>query len=121
MEIIPALKENKRDADAKKMFDPVYQQQRDMLNEDPDSAEQMNNLAWLCARTDERLDEALKLSQRAVSLAPDNYAYIDTLAECNFRVGNFKEAVELETKAMEMRPADEFIQEQLVRFRKGKE
>src|SRR5947209_14069321 len=34
----------------------------------------MNNLAWLCARCGEKIDEAVKLSQSAIEMEPDNAA-----------------------------------------------
>jgi tetratricopeptide (TPR) repeat protein len=43
---------------------------------DPDA---MNNLAFLLAQTGDNLDEALKLARQAVSKAPNNPAYQDTL------------------------------------------
>jgi tetratricopeptide (TPR) repeat protein len=79
----------------------------------------VNNLAWLCARCDERLDEALELSSRAIEEMPQNFAYLDTAAEANFRKGNPAKAVELEEFALTFRPKDTFMIEQLERFRKG--
>jgi len=39
----------------------------------------MNNLAYLLAQTGDSLDEALKLARKAVSQAPNNPAFLDTL------------------------------------------
>jgi predicted Zn-dependent protease len=80
----------------------------------------MNNLAWLCARCDQKLDEALDLSKQAVAAQPDNAAYIDTLAEVHFRRGDAAEAARLESQALRFKPDDEFMQRQYLRFKAGK-
>jgi hypothetical protein len=51
-----------------------------------------NDLAWLCARCGERLDEAVKLAKAAVGSSPDTAAYLDTLAEAQYRAGNREES-----------------------------
>jgi tetratricopeptide (TPR) repeat protein len=77
----------------------------------------MNNLAWLLARSDVNLDEALKLATRAIELDPENAAFLDTAAEANFRAGNAPEAMRLEQLALEQNPDDGFMTRQLERFR----
>lgn len=52
---------------------------RRTLSEHPDDTNAMNNLAYLLAQTGDSLDEALKLSRKAVSKDPNNPAYLDTL------------------------------------------
>ncbi len=116
-DIVPALKRLNRPEEAKVFFDRARAQARAKLDADPDSAEHRNNLAWLYARCDEQLDEALKLAREAVAAQPDNAAYLDTLAEAQFRLGNHEEAIRLETRALEIRPDDAFMREQLERFR----
>jgi tetratricopeptide (TPR) repeat protein len=119
LEAVPALKDRGRAAAARKLFDRGYAQVKRQLDADPDSPEMMNNLAWLCARSGERLEEAVRLSQKAIAADPVNYAYIDTAAEALFRTGDAAEAVRLETRALEFRPDDTFMREQLERFRAG--
>jgi tetratricopeptide (TPR) repeat protein len=76
----------------------------------------MNELAWLCARCRERLDEALELASRAVAISPANASHLDTAAEANFQVGRLDEAVRLEKMAVELEPTNAFMREQLARF-----
>jgi tetratricopeptide (TPR) repeat protein len=113
------LKQNGRENEAKKMFDRVYSQARTRVDSSAlrPAPGPKNDLAWLCSRAGERLEEALELATSAVSTDPDNPAFLDTLAECQFRLGHRDRAVDLETKALEMRPDEKFMKEQLERFR----
>jgi predicted Zn-dependent protease len=76
----------------------------------------MNSIAWLCVRCGQHLDEALRLAEGAVALDPDNPALLDTAAEANFRLGKAERAVKLESRAVELRPEDSFLREQLQKF-----
>jgi tetratricopeptide (TPR) repeat protein len=115
-DIVPALNDIGKTEDAKKCFDAAYKNLKDIITADPTDPEAKNNLAWLCARCDQRLDEAVKLSQEAVTAAPANSAYLDTAAEAHFRAGDPAKAVQLETKALQLKPNDSFMTEQLKRF-----
>jgi tetratricopeptide (TPR) repeat protein len=75
-----------------------------------------NNLAWLFARCHRRLDDALQHALRAVELDPDNAAYLDTLAEAHFHLGDRDAAVRHSRLAVQRRPQDTTLQEQLRRF-----
>jgi tetratricopeptide (TPR) repeat protein len=119
LDLVPYLKERGRADDAKAVFNKAYETANAKLAVDPLNPEQLNEVAWLCARCDERIEDAVKMAMRAVSLAPESYAILDTAAEANFRAGNAKKAVELETRALELKPNDKFMLEQIARFRKG--
>jgi tetratricopeptide (TPR) repeat protein len=116
------LQETGRNEPAKALFEKVYQIAHDRLvagglaDGEPGAN---NDLAWLCARCGERLDEAIKLAQAAVDASPETAAYIDTLAEANYRKGNCAEAVRLETKALSLSPDNEFMKKQLQRYKSG--
>ncbi len=116
VDLVPALKENNHPREAETIFRRVYESIAPMVNENPENAEFQNNLAWLCARCDQRLPEALDRANRAVETSPDNPAYIDTLAEVHFRLGHTIKAARLERRALELRPDDTFMLEQLKRF-----
>jgi tetratricopeptide (TPR) repeat protein len=113
----PLLKAAGRDADAQALFERAYDDLKLVLKGDPADPEVNNNLAWLCARCGEKLPEALEMSQRAVEAEPDNGAYVDTLAEVHFRMGNSAQAAALEERAVKFRPTDQFMRTQLERFR----
>jgi tetratricopeptide (TPR) repeat protein len=119
-DVVPALQDTGRTEDAQKCFDAAYKDLHDVLTASPEDAEAKNNLAWLCARCGQHLDEAVRLADAAVASAPDNAAYLDTDAEAHFRNGDSAGAVRLESRALEFRPEDTFMKEQLARFRLGK-
>ena len=120
-DLVPYLRERGKDDDAKAVFERAYKIHRAQLDADPTSAQEMNNLAWLCARSGERPQEALELATQAITIAPDNYAYLDTAAEAHYRLGNHEKAIALEERALQLKPGDRFMTEQLERFRAGLE
>jgi tetratricopeptide (TPR) repeat protein len=119
VDVVPHLKAGGRITEAAKLFEHAYAVKRARLDAQPNEPSVMNEVAWLCARSGERLDEALELATRAVELAPDSAAYLDTAAEANFQVGRVREAVRLETLALTLEPGDAFMTEQLERFNRS--
>jgi len=83
-------------------------------------ASNLNGLAWTCATNDVFLPQALTAAERAVALEPKNTGIMDTLAEVHFRMGNAPKAIEIETQASAMEPTDNYLKEQIARFRSGK-
>jgi uncharacterized Ntn-hydrolase superfamily protein len=83
-------------------------------------ASNLNGLAWTCATNDVYLDEALQAAERAVSLEPKNTGILDTLAEVHFRRGDAAKAAEVESKALALEPQNNYLTEQLNRFKTGK-
>ncbi|HYO09006.1 MAG TPA: HEAT repeat domain-containing protein [Tepidisphaeraceae bacterium] len=118
--IVNWLKETNRPAQARDLFDRIYEAAKIRLDASPAKAGPRNDLAWLCARTGERLKEARDMAQAAVDEMPDNGAFLDTLAEATYRLGDRDKAIELELRAMQLSPDKKFMTEQLERFRAGK-
>jgi tetratricopeptide (TPR) repeat protein len=116
IDIVSALKHLGREDEARRIFGKFYGNYRKELAEDPHDPEVLNNIAWLCARCDEHLEDAARWSQEAIRLAPANAAYLDTAAEAAGRVGRWAEAVRLESAALELTPGDRFMMGQLGRF-----
>jgi len=83
-------------------------------------ASNLNGLAWTCATNDVFLPQALTAAERAVALEPKNTGIMDTLAEVHFRMGNAQKAIDIETQASAMEPTDNYLKEQIARFRSGK-
>lgn len=117
IDVILALRELHRKEDAARIFDGSYTALKRAMDNYPPEPVVMNGMAWLCARCDEHLDEALELATAATRIAGGDGAFLDTAAECNFRVGRRAEAVRLETQALRFQPGDRFMRSQLKRYR----
>ena len=121
IDVVPHLKSLGRERDAQRLFNHAYAAARKRLDASPDDANAMNELAWLCARCRERLDEALELATRAIAISPANASHLDTAAEANFQVGRVEEAARLEKMAVELEPTNAFMREQLERFESARQ
>ena len=118
-DLLPALEAAGLYAQADELFNTTFTHLREICHDFPQSARHHNNLAWMSARCNRQLEEALLLSRRAVELEPASAAYIDTLAEVSFRLGKIEDAVSHEQRCLEIEPDNAQYQEQLSRFRKA--
>ncbi len=81
-----------------------------------DDAQALNNFAWALL-TEERFGGqyaklALKLSQKSNELTKQgNWYYVDTLAHAHFALGDVKEAIRLERRAVELAKGDTRVSE----------
>jgi tetratricopeptide (TPR) repeat protein len=117
LDVVDALEKTGRKDEAERVFDVVYDELKRRIKDEPAEVNHANNLAWMLSRMGRRPAEAVELSQRAIAAEPTNPAYLDTAAEAEFRAGNVDEAIRLETKALQLRPHDKFMRDQLERFR----
>jgi tetratricopeptide (TPR) repeat protein len=94
-------------------FEKMVTQMKEVLRLEPDHADALNYLGYSYADRGTRLEEALQLIQKAMSLKP-NMGYItDSLGWLYFKLGQYdKAAVELE-KANQLTPDDPVITEHL--------
>jgi tetratricopeptide (TPR) repeat protein len=116
-DIVPALQADGRIELSDKIFDAAYESLQQKMLAEPQDPMPKNNLAWLCACSGKKLDEARQLSAQAVNQDPDNAACLDTQAECFMRSGQPARAVEIETHAVAIKPDDVYMQKQIARFR----
>jgi len=79
----------------------------------------LNGLAWACATRGIFLDQARLAAERGVALEPKNADILDTLAEVYFRAGDSAKAIEVETRAARIDPKNQYLKDQIVRFRGG--
>ena len=75
---------------------------RKLLSRDPDNANLLNTLGYKLLSYDDRLNEAMVLIDKALSLSPDDPAIIDSMGWAHFRLGNYAEAVKHLQRAMEL-------------------
>ncbi len=115
-DIVPKLDAADRREVADQLFDKIYQRSQQAIEVFPNSASLHNNIAWTAARCDRRLEDALRLAKRAVELEPESAAYIDTLAEAHFRLGQRDEAIRHAKRCLEIEPDNDHFQKQLKRF-----
>lgn len=65
-----------------------------LLAKIPNNTGILNNLAYMLAKNNERLDEALRYAERAYELSPNNPGFLDTYAYVLYKNGKFPEAAE---------------------------
>lgn len=86
---------------------------RRVLKLDPEFHAAMNYLGYTFAEAGMNLEEALSLVSRAVTLDPDNGAYVDSLGWTYFRLGRTDQARGMLERAARLDPEDATLQEHL--------
>lgn len=84
--------------------DSAIGQFREILKKDPNNVPSMNNLAWLTRDRDPA--GATALATRAVALAPNSSAVLDTLGWLKLKNGKAVDSLPLFKKAHDLRPQD---------------
>jgi tetratricopeptide (TPR) repeat protein len=115
--VVPELEKAGRPELADQLFDHTYTIMANTCQLFTYGARVRNDLAWMSARCNRRLDEALTLARRAVELSPNTASYIDTLGEVHFRRGDVVKAIECIERCLEIEPSNAGFQAQLDRFR----
>ena len=94
-------------------FSDVVRAMETVLTHDPDHADALNYLGYSYADRGINGQEAVKLTQRAVALKPDNGYYIDSLGWALFKVGRVDEALHTIQRAANLVKDDPVIFEHL--------
>ena len=94
-------------------FDDVVRAMESALTIDPKHADALNYLGYTYAERGVNIQQALSLTQRAVSLKPDNGYYIDSLGWALFKMGMLDEAKAEITRATTLVKDDPVIYEHL--------
>jgi tetratricopeptide (TPR) repeat protein len=107
-----------------KLYSDAIQHYKEALKIEPNNAESHNSLAWLYATCEDPQwrdpHAALEHAGRAVELSHWKEAgFIDTLAEANYASGNYREAVRVQSIALQLAPRDPELQEHMARYRKA--
>ena len=82
---------------------------RNALNINPDFAPAANNLAYLLAEQGRNLDEALRLSQQANSILPDDPRIQDTLGWVYVKLGFYEQAIQVFSDSIRQLPDNAVI------------
>jgi tetratricopeptide (TPR) repeat protein len=80
---------------------------------DPQAAATLNYLGYMNADRGVKLEESLNYIKQALSLDPNNYAYLDSLGWAYFKLGKYEQAEENLTKAESHVSTDPTVQEHL--------
>ncbi|MFN0017409.1 MAG: hypothetical protein ACKVP0_04060 [Pirellulaceae bacterium] len=115
-DMVPLLKAKGFAADADVLYQRAYAVHASLAQKFPESPALRNNVAWLCAVSHQRLEEALTHAQKAVELSPNAPSYLDTLAEVHFHQGDRAKAVEFGKKVLELAPSNKLFAERLKHF-----
>jgi tetratricopeptide (TPR) repeat protein len=107
-----------------KLYADAIRNYQEALRLEPDFAEAHNNLAWLYATCDDPKfrdpKAALSHAARAVDLTQwKEGESIDTLAEAYFVNGDYRQAVEIQKKALALQPDNSELQQHMARYRKA--
>ncbi|KAA5545259.1 hypothetical protein FYK55_06230 [Roseiconus nitratireducens] len=109
-----------RKAGMKEIADQAFDRLMDRGIEHTDrfgtDATSLNNLAWTAAMNERRLEEALRLSERAVFLEPDSVVYRDTLAEVLFLLGEPGQALAIESACLLDEPDEWHLHQQIQKY-----
>lgn len=115
-ELLPQLREAGYSEEADRALHSVVDHGMQYLDQFPLDANSANNLAWVMALADYRLDDALRLALRATYLQPDSISYRDTLAEVLYRQGRREEALLIERHCLLDEAGEWHLHEQIERF-----
>jgi tetratricopeptide (TPR) repeat protein len=78
-----------------------------------------NNVAWVAAKNEQRLEDALALATLAVQTEPESTTYRDTLAEVLFLLGRYEEALQIEQACLLDDPGQWHLHEQIEKYTKA--
>lgn len=90
------------------------------LRDRPDDPDLLNSVAWTLATNDIDKERALEIAKRAAKLAPTRADILDTMAECQFQLGHFDEAIAIESELVAKEPGTDSYWKQLQKFKKAK-
>ncbi|MEE8341216.1 MAG: tetratricopeptide repeat protein, partial [Candidatus Neomarinimicrobiota bacterium] len=82
-----------------KISDEIYQQ---LIQTDSTDAQALNNYAYSLVERGEKIELSNKYSRRAIELAPDQAAYLDTYGWILFKMGKTKKAYKYIEKSLKI-------------------
>ena len=117
--LLPMMRELGMEANANEVLDEIMDQGLQHAARFPFDAMTANNVAWVAAVNQRRLEDALILSKAAVRAEPESPVYRDTLAEVLFLLGRPQEALQIEEACLLDDPTQWHLHEQCLKYRAG--
>lgn len=96
-----------------KNFDASEKEFRKVLEANPESASALNYLGYMLADRNVQLNDAYAMIQKAVSMEPNNGAYLDSLGWVLYRLDRVDEAEEALERAIASAPRDPTVHDHL--------
>lgn len=87
------------------------------VNRHPEDPNVLNGFAWFCAQRKFGFDEALPVALKAVELSGREAGILDTLAELYYAMGDYNNAIKIGEEALMKEPEDEYLTNQLNKYR----
>ena len=117
--LLPRMREAEMNVLADETFDRVFENGKKHVERFAFDATTANNVAWVAAMNERRVEEARELVQRAVDLEPESAIYRDTLAEVLFQLGRKKEALQIEQASVIDDPGQWHLHQQIEKYREA--
>ncbi|MCD0460714.1 tetratricopeptide repeat protein [Roseiconus lacunae] len=117
--LIPKLREAGFEEIANHSIDQLMDRGLVYASQYPFDATSLNNFAWTAAVNEQRLDDALLLSRRAVMLEPDSVVFRDTLAEVLHCRGDDQQALAIESACLLDQPDEWHLHQQIEKYRQA--
>jgi tetratricopeptide (TPR) repeat protein len=77
---------------------------RDILSQEPEHPSCLNNLGWFLIANDRNINEGMELIDKALKIRPNSYRYLENKGLGLYKLGKYKEAVEVLEKSWKLRP-----------------
>jgi predicted Zn-dependent protease len=119
IQMLPQLEKSGLAKEGDQLFNETLAVYEKICKEYPKCAYAHNSAAWLSACCRRNLDGGLAHATKAVELAPDTPAYMDTLAEMHFQRGDKDKAVAMQKRVVELDPKKPYYRKQLARLEAG--
>ena len=87
---------------AQKDFTGAEKLYKDVIQIQPENAIAFNNLAWIVGQL--KKEGAIAYSEKAIKLAPNQPAFMDTLAALLADKGDFSKSIDLQNKVVALQP-----------------
>lgn len=116
-DFFPALRKVGLIKEHDEWFRNSWERMSAVISRFPDSDNTCNTAAWLASRARRNLDEAEAYEKHALTLNPEQAAYLDTMAEIQFARGKRDKALEWSAQAINFMPSDSMLRRQHERFR----